>query len=78
MDNIPESPSDAHASPSARRLSGLPAFLANAASGIGGAIARTAGAAGTLIIDGDLRARGAKVVASGASAGIRGIQHGKL
>ncbi|KAG7673898.1 hypothetical protein KSW81_007078 [Nannochloris sp. 'desiccata'] len=77
MDDIrSDSPSDAQASPNARRLSSFPAFLANAATGIGGAIARTAGAAGTLITDSELRARGAQVVASGASRGIRGIQHG--
>lgn len=62
--------------PGARRLSGLPGFLASAASGIGGAIARTAGAAGSLITDADLRRRGASVVASGASASLRNIQHG--
>lgn len=78
MDDIrSDSPSDAQASPNARRLSSFPAFLANAATGIGGAIARTAGAAGTLITDSELRARGAQVVASGASRGIRGIQHGE-
>ena len=70
------SSSDAQASPSARRLSSLPAFLANAASGIGGAIARTAEAAGTLLTDGELRARGTQVIASGASKGLRGIQQG--
>jgi len=76
-DNRSESSSDAPVSPSASRLSGLPAILANAATGIGGAIARTAGAAGTLITDSELRARGAQVVASGASRGMRGIQHGE-
>jgi hypothetical protein len=74
---VPDSPSDTEASPSSRRLSGLPAFFANAASGFGGAVRRTAEAASILITDNDLRARGAQVVATGASKGLRGIQHGE-
>jgi hypothetical protein len=77
MDDIPDSPGDTQASPSTRRLSGLPAFFANAASGIGGAIARVGGAAGTLLTDSELRSRGAQVVASGATKGLRNIQHGE-
>ena len=74
--NSPEDSGDSQPSPSARRLS-LPAFIANAASGIGGAIARTAGAAGTLLTDADLRKRGTQVITTGASKGLKGIQHGK-
>lgn len=54
-----------------RRLS-LPSLF----SGIGEAIARTAEAAGTLLTDVDLRKRGAQVLASNATKGLRGIQQG--
>ena len=59
-------------SPTTRRFSGLPSFLAN----VGGAIVRVGEAAGTLLTDPVLRSRGTSVIASGASKGIRGIQHG--
>jgi len=63
-------------SPSERRLS-LPERLTAAAAGLGGAIARTAEAAGTMLVDGKLRRRGAEVIAVNASKGLRVIQYGK-
>jgi len=64
-------------SPPERRLT-LPERLAAAAAGIGEAITRTAGAAGAVISDGELRKRGAQVIADNASKGIRGIQYGTI
>ena len=75
MDPIdsPEDPSF----PAGRKFSVLPAFITNAASEISGAIVRTAEAAGTLLIDADLRKRGQQVIATSATKGLRGIQQGK-
>lgn len=68
---------EVHSSPTVRKFSVLPAFITNAASEIGGVIVRTAEAAGTLLIDADLRKRGTEVIATSATKGLRGIQHGK-
>lgn len=59
-----------------KKPSGISAFFANTASGLSEAISRTAGAAGVLLSDGDLRRRGAEVLASNASKGLRSIQQG--
>lgn len=59
-----------------KKPSGFSAFFANTASGLSEVFARTAGAAGVLLSDGDLRRRGAQVLASNASKGLRSIQRG--
>jgi hypothetical protein len=50
--------------------------LLTVAAGVGEAIARTAGAASELLVDGDLRRRSAQLIAANASKGLRGIQYG--
>ena len=48
--------------------------VAAAAAGVGEAIARTAGAAATLLTEQDLRKRGAQAIQGGIQGGVRGIQ----
>lgn len=59
------------------RSLGFAGRLAAAAQGIRGAVVRSATAAGTMLTDTRLRRRGAAVISSNASKGIRGIQQGK-
>lgn len=50
--------------------------LATFASGVGGALARTAASAGVLLSDAHLRKQGASVLTAGASRGLRNVQQG--
>ncbi|KAI8114040.1 hypothetical protein M9434_002166 [Picochlorum sp. BPE23] len=50
--------------------------LAAAAGGFGGAVYRTAAAAGTMLSDRALRQKGAEVISSNAAKGMKGIQQG--
>lgn len=50
--------------------------LAAAAGGFGGAVYRTAAAAGTMLSDRSLRQKGAEVISSNAAKGMKGIQQG--